>query len=452
MKKKIIYLSFMFFALFGTTVYGNNKIKFIDNNRLYEPVNVSNTSGLNITAENSLDFSKSDSKKDILEGNFIGNYTIKSNENKNLKLGFILTSNLNDLSKVSLQLDKTDLKYDIKFLSDKLLQPSGNEFYREILKSTNSTYEPVNFKKDSTGLLRIFNLESKDSEKLQYEITVTYDGEKSKVFANGGKNISGNFEKQNKVLKIIHELGGNYKSPTLYVIGDNVVVNTKVMVNGKEINTGYTEKIDRKNVPVIEYMKETFLANINDAVKSKLSDDNIFELFAENFDKILGGVSQDTIGLLNNNSSKLVFLTADLESNKTGRNVEIKYPVLSGVTTINDSKVMKLNMEVSPLDTFEKLSSLNYNIIGSEDYKYVVSSTADYKTIKLGSIINVSDTSKKLIENLMYKEDYLKGISKVQPSKYTSIGIILVGIIQIFIVIYLKMFYKSGVNKRRAIR
>lgn len=453
MKRKVFGLCLLIFTfIFGTyNIYGADKIKFTDNSRIYEPINVSNTKGISIQGENSIDFSKATVDKDILFGNFTGEYTIKSlDEGKNAKLGFIVTSNLNDFDKFTLKSGDADLNYNIKFLSDRFLQASGNEFYKEVLKGIDANpYEPVNFKKDSTGLLRVFTLESKDSEKLEYEITVTYNGNKSKVFATGGKNISGDFEKENKIMKITHELGANYKNPTLYVIGENVVVNTKVMLNGKEINTGYKEKIDRSNVPVITYMKDTFLSDISEGVKNRLTDENIFELFSENFDKILSGVSQDTIGLLNASSPKQIFITTDLQVDKNGKNISLRYPISAGVTTINNSKVMKLNMEVSPLETFEKFVSLNYNVIGNEEYKYIINSNSDYKTIDLGSIIKIKDISKKLIENLMYKDSYLKGISKAEPNKFTPIVIILVGLVQIIGVIYLRNLYKIKLNKRK---
>lgn len=453
MKNKIFGLSLIFFVLiFGTySIYGADKIKFTDNSRIYEPINVSNTKGVSIQGENSIDFSKSEANSDILNGSFSGDYTIKSlDENKTVKLGFIVSSSLKDFEKFSLKSGDSDLNYNIKILSDRFLQSNGTEFYKEVLKGLDSkVYEPTNFKMDSKGLLRTFKLESTDSEKLEYEITVTYNGNKSKVFATGGKSISGDFEKDNKTMKITHELGGNYQDPSLYVIGDNVVVNTKVMVNGKEITTGYKEKIDRSNVPVITYMKDNFMTDVPESVKNRLTDENLFELFAENFDKILNGVSKDTIGLLNSNSVKTIFVTTDLQVDKNEKKILAKYPISAGVTTINNSKVMKLNMEVSPLETFSNFSGINYNVIGNENYKYVISSNAEYKTIDLGSIIKVKDTSKKLIENLMYKESYLKGISKEQPSKFSGFVIVLVGFIEIVGVIYLRNLYKFKFNKRK---
>lgn len=453
MKKKLFcYYFFIFIIILSsiTKVSASEQIKFVDNYRVYEPINVSNIKGLDISSENNIDFSKADVKADVLNGMFSGNYKIKSlDESKNVKLGFIITSNLNDLDKFSLKSGGENLNYNIKFLSDKFLQPTGDEFYKEVLKGVSgSSYIPVNFKSDSTGLLRVFNLQSTDSEKLSYEITVTYDGEKSKVFANGGKSINVEVDKNKKVMKILHELGGNYKNPNLFVIGDNVVVNTKVLANGKEISTGFTEKIDRSNVPVIEYMKNTFLSNLPESIKGRLTDANVFELFAENFDKILGGVSQDSVGLLNTKSAKLIFVTAELPVDKNEKALEVRYPISAGVTTINDTKVMKLNMEVSSMDTFEKFHGINYNVLGNEEYKYVVSSTVDYKTTETGSTIPVKDTSSKLISNLMFKESYLRGISKLQPNKYTSLVIILVGLVEIIGVIYLRGVYKSKYSRK----
>lgn len=440
-------LSFIFLlSLTTNTFIKAAEIKFTDNHRIYEPININKVNGIEISANNSIDFSKADETQNTLRGTFKGLYNIKAiKEAKKLHLGFTFTSNLIELDKFFIRMGKENLKYKIKFLNNRYLNPTGEEFYKEISKEVNTEfYNPVHFKKDGNGLLRTFKLESKDSEKLVYEINISYNPKNSKLFATGGKNITNSSEKENKILKIIHELGGNYKTPQLYVIGDNVLVNTRILVNGKEISSGFTETIDKKTMPVISYIKENLLNEIPDKIKQNLTDENIFELFGETFDKILSGANQDTSGILNAKTPKQILITTEeITVDTSGKDIEITYPVFAGVTTIENNDLLKLNTEISPLETFEKLSKLEYSITGTEKYKLIASSDVDYETKDNVSTFSISKLSKKLISSMLYKESYLKGVSKLQPNKHTNKLIMIFGMVEIIGIIYLKEKYLS---------
>lgn len=427
-----------------------------DNYRIYELFNISDTKNLELTGESTIDFSNTNKNENKLEGIYKADYTLRSTNNGNstLKMGITFNSSIENLSKFSLKMDGAEIPYSFKFLNDKFKSPTGTEFYKEIIGNIDSPiYEPVNFKKEDVGVLRKFNLESSNTENLKYEITIKYSTDKTKLFLSGGEDLKVEENKSNKTLILTHELSGKSKTPILYTIGSDVNITTKVYSGDKEINSGYKENIDKTSVNVENFLKNIFLGEIPENVRQRFSEDNLYEIFAENFDKIIGGSGYDSLGVLKSTADKQIVVTFETTIEpKVEKKLSVEYPISSTLTTINNINVMKLNIETSPFSTFDNFESFKYTFKGNEDYKYIISSNTKYTNTKNGSEITLSKAPIELITNLVYKERYVKGISEKESKSYTKLVIIILGISEVVGVLYLKNVYfkdkKSNKRKR----
>ena len=427
-----------------------------DNYRIYELFNISDTKNIELTGESTIDFSNTDKNENKLEGIYKADYTLRSTNNGNstLKMGITFNSSIENLSKFSLKMDGAEIPYSFKFLNDKFKSPTGTEFYKEIIGNIDSPiYEPVNFKKEDVGVLRKFNLESSNTENLKYEITIKYSTDKTKLFLSGGEDLKVEENKSNKTLILTHELSGKSKTPILYTIGSDVNITTKVYSGDKEINSGYKENIDKTSVNVENFLKNIFLGEIPENVRQRFSEDNLYEIFAENFDKIIGGSGYDSLGVLKSTADKQIVVTFETTIEpKVEKKLSVEYPISSTLTTINNINVMKLNIESSPFSTFDNFESFKYTFKGNEDYKYIISSNTKYTNTKNGSEITLSKAPIELITNLVYKERYVKGISEKESKSYTKLAIIILGISEVVGVLYLKNVYfkdkKSNKRKR----
>lgn len=427
-----------------------------DNYRIYELFNISDTKNLELTGESTIDFSNTNKNENKLEGIYKADYTLRSTNNGNstLKMGITFNSSIENLSKFSLKMDGAEIPYSFKFLNDKFKSPTGTEFYKEIIGNIDSPiYEPVNFKKEDVGVLRKFNLESSNTENLKYEITIKYSTDKTKLFLSGGEDLKVEENKSNKTLILTHELSGKSKTPILYTIGSDVNITTKVYSGDKEINSGYKENIDKTSVNVENFLKNIFLGEIPENVRQRFSEDNLYEIFAENFDKIIGGSGYDSLGVLKSTADKQIVVTFETTIEpKVEKKLSVEYPISSTLTTINNINVMKLNIESSPFSTFDNFESFKYTFKGNEDYKYIISSNTKYTNTKNGSEITLSKAPIELITNLVYKERYVKGISEKESKSYTKLVIIILGISEVVGVLYMKNVYfkdkKSNKRKR----
>ena len=427
-----------------------------DNYRIYELFNISDTKNIELTGESTIDFSNTDKNENKLEGIYKADYTLRSTNNGNstLKMGITFNSSIENLSKFSLKMDGAEIPYSFKFLNDKFKSPTGTEFYKEIIGNIDSPiYEPVNFKKEDVGVLRKFNLESSNTENLKYEITIKYSTDKTKLFLSGGEDLKVEENKSNKTLILTHEFSGKSKTPILYTIGSDVNITTKVYSGDKEINSGYKENIDKTSVNVENFLKNLFLGEIPENVRQRFSEDNLYEIFVENFDKIIGGSGYDSLGVLKATADKQIVVTFETTIEpKVEKKLSVEYPISSTLTTINNINVMKLNIESSPFSTFDNFESFKYTFKGNEDYKYIISSNTKYTNTKNGSEITLSKAPIELITNLVYKERYVKGISEKESKSYTKLAIIILGISEVVGVLYLKNVYfkdkKSNKRKR----
>ena len=427
-----------------------------DNYRIYELFNLSDTKNLELTGESTIDFSNTNKNENKLEGIYKADYTLRSTNNGNstLKMGITFNSSIENLSKFSLKMDGAEIPYSFKFLNDKFKSPTGTEFYKEIIGNIDSPiYEPVNFKKEDVGVLRKFNLESSNTENLKYEITIKYSTDKTKLFLSGGEDLKVEENKSNKTLILTHEFSGKSKTPILYTIGSDVNITTKVYSGDKEINSGYKENIDKTSVNVENFLKNIFLGEIPENVRQRFSEDNLYEIFAENFDKIIGGSGYDSLGVLKSTADKQIVVTFETTIEpKVEKKLSVEYPISSTLTTINNINVMKLNIESSPFSTFDNFKSFKYTFKGNEDYKYIINSNTKYTNTKNGSEITLSKAPIELITNLVYKERYVKGISEKESKSYTKLAIIILGISEVAGVLYLKNVYfkdkKSNKRKR----
>ena len=427
-----------------------------DNYRIYELFNISDTKNLELTGESTIDFSNTNKNENKLEGIYKADYTLRSTNNGNstLKMGITFNSSIENLSKFSLKMDGAEIPYSFKFLNDKFKSPTGTEFYKEIIGNIDSPiYEPVNFKKEDVGVLRKFNLESSNTENLKYEITIKYSTDKTKLFLSGGEDLKVEENKSNKTLILTHEFSGKSKTPILYTIGSDVNITTKVYSGDKEINSGYKENIDKTSVNVENFLKNLFLGEIPENVRQRFSEDNLYEIFVENFDKIIGGSGYDSLGVLKATADKQIVVTFETTIEpKVEKKLSVEYPISSTLTTINNINVMKLNIESSPFSTFDNFKSFKYTFKGNEDYKYIINSNTKYTNTKNGSEITLSKAPIELITNLVYKERYVKGISEKESKSYTKLVIIILGISEVVGVLYLKNVYfkdkKSNKRKR----
>ena len=270
-------------------------------------------------------------------------------------------------------MDGADVPYTLKFLNDKFKSPTGSEFYREIINNIDSpTYEPVNFKKEDVGTLRKFNLESNNIENLKYEITIKYSTDKTKLFLSGGENVKVEENKNSKTIVLTHEFSGKSKTPVLYTIGNDVSIRTKIYLGDKQINSGYKENIEKTSMNVENFLKNLFLGDIPDNVKQRFSEDNLYEIFVENFDKILGGSGYDSLGVLKSTTDKQIVAIFEIQTDsKVEKHLTVEYPISSSLTTVNNINVMKLNIESSSFSTFDNFKSFKYKFNGNEDYKFI---------------------------------------------------------------------------------
>ena len=259
----------------------------------------------------------------------------------------------------------------------------------------------------------------------------------TKLFLSGGEDLKVEENKSNKTLILTHEFSGKSKTPILYTIGSDVNITTKVYSGDKEINSGYKENIDKTSVNV----------------RQRFSEDNLYEIFVENFDKIIGGSGYDSLGVLKATADKQIVVTFETTIEpKVEKKLSVEYPISSTLTTINNINVMKLNIESSPFSTFDNFKSFKYTFKGNEDYKYIINSNTKYTNTKNGSEITLSKAPIELITNLVYKERYVKGISEKESKSYTKLAIIILGISEVAGVLYLKNVYfkdkKSNKRKR----
>lgn len=456
MKNRFLFMLTLFcFLLSNTYRTEAEQNNLTDNYRIYEPFNLSDTKNLELTGESKIDFSNATSNENKLDGIYKANYTLKSTNNGNstLKMGLTFNSSIEKLSKFSIKMDGADIPYSFKFLNDKFKSPTGSEFYKEIVSNIDSpAYEPVNFKKDDVGTLRKFNLESNNAENLKYEITIKYSTDKTKLFLSGGEDIKVEENKNNKTLILTHEFSGKSKTPILYTIGKDVNITTKVFSGDKQVNSGYKENIEKSSINVENFMKTIFLGEVPENVRQRFSEDNLYEIFVENFDKILGGSGYDSLGVLKPTADKQIVVTFEISIEpKVEKKLNVEYPISATITTVNNINVMKLNLESSPFSTFDSFKNFKYNLLGNDEYKYIINSNVKYYNTKNGSEITLAKASTELITNLVYKEKYVKGLSEKEPKSYTNYALIMLGVVEIVGVLYLKnVYFKSKkVNRRK---
>lgn len=456
MKNKIL-LTLTIFCFFMGNTFRNNAEEntLTDNYRIYEPFNLSDTKNIELSGESVIDFSNASPTENKLDGVYKANYALKSSngDNSTVKMGITFNSSIEKLSDFSIKMDGADVPYTLKFLNDKFKSPTGSEFYREIINNIDSpTYEPVNFKKEDVGTLRKFNLESNNIENLKYEITIKYSTDKTKLFLSGGENVKVEENKNSKTIVLTHEFSGKSKTPVLYTIGNDVSIRTKIYLGDKQINSGYKENIEKTSMNVENFLKNLFLGDIPDNVKQRFSEDNLYEIFVENFDKILGGSGYDSLGVLKSTTDKQIVAIFEIQTDsKVEKHLTVEYPISSSLTTVNNINVMKLNIESSSFSTFDNFKSFKYKFNGNEDYKYIINSNSKYINTKKGSEITLTNAPNNLITNLIYKEKYVKGISEKEAKSYTNLAIIVIGIVEIVGVIYLKNLYfkEKQINRRK---
>lgn len=462
MKDKILAIVFSFCFLFTNFKYVNAQTENITNNhRIYEPFNLSDTKNLKVKASSVIDFSSFEKNKSSINGLYKGKYVLtnQNDGNSTAKLGLTFTSSIEDLKNFSIDVDGENVDYTLKFLDDKFKVPTGNDFYKEIKENfSSSDYDIKNYKKDDIGVLREFNLESNNTQDLTYEVIVKYYPSKTKVFLSGGKDITSDDKEDDdkketsqtmKVLRLTYDLSGKYKKPMLFAIGDDINIITKVYSGEKELTSGYRENIEKKSISVLDFFKEMFLNDIPENIKQKISEQNFFEIFAQSFDKILGGVGYDNLGLLSPKSEKqiLVSLQFPLESKKE-KKLNVIYPISTEITTVNSTEVLKLNLELSALSSFDKFEKIDYKIIGNNEYKYIVDSNVKYKNTKDDSVISINKLPDKVVETLLYKEKFLKGVTRDKPRACTNYVLPIVAIFEVVSVIYLRnTYFRKKVNK-----
>lgn len=448
----ITLLCFLLSNSYITKAEGSN---LTDNYRIYEPFNLSDTKNLELTGDSIIDFSNANSNENKLDGIYKANYTLKSTNNGNstLKMGLTFNSSIEKLSNFSIKIDGAEVPYSFKFLNDKFKTPTGSEFYKEIVSNIDSPiYEPVNFKKEDVGTLRKFNLESSNAENLKYEITIKYSTDKTKLFLSGGEDVKVEENKNNKTLILTHEFSGKSKTPILYTIGNDVNITTKVFLGDKQVNSGYKENIEKSTINVENFLKTIFLGEVPENVRQRFSEDNLYEIFVENFDKILGGSGYDSLGVLKSTADKQIVVTFETSIEpKVEKKLSVEYPISATLTTVNNINVMKLNLESSSLSTFDNFKSFKYKFLGNDDYKYIINSNTKYINTKNGSEITLKKSNLELITNLIYKEKYVKGISEKDAKSYTNYALIILGISEVVGVLYLKnMYFKDKkINRRK---
>lgn len=455
MKNKFLLILLLFCFLFSNTYnIKAEKTNLTDNYRIYELFNLSDTKNLELNGESTIDYSNANTNENKLDGMYKANYTLKStnNESSTVKMGITFSSSIEKLSKLSIKMDGADVPYSLKFLNDKFKSPTGTEFYKEIINNVDSpTYEPVNFKKEDVGTLRKFNLESNNVENLKYEITIKYSTDNTKLFLSGGEDVKIEENKNNKTLVLTHEFSGKSKTPILYTIGKDASITTKVYSGDKQVNTGFKENIEKSSINVENFLKTIFLSEVPENVRQRFSEDNLYEIYVENFDKILGGSGYDSLGVLKSTADKQIVAIFEIQvDSKTERKLNVEYPISSTLTTVNNINVMKLNLESSPFSTFDNFKNFKYKLVGNKEYKYIINSNTKYNNTKNGSEITLNNAPTELITNLVYKEKYVKGLSEKESKYYTNYEIIILGILEIVGVLYLRnMYFRNKKIKRR---
>ena len=220
----------------------------------------------------------------------------------------------------------------------------------------------------------------------------------------------------------------------------------------KQVNSGYKENIEKSSINVENFMKTIFLGEVPENVRQRFSEDNLYEIFVENFDKILGGSGYDSLGVLKPTADKQIVVTFETSIEpKVEKKLNVEYPISATITTVNNINVMKLNLESSPFSTFDSFKNFKYNLLGNDEYKYIINSNVKYYNTKNGSEITLAKASTELITNLVYKEKYVKGLSEKEPKSYTNYALIMLGVVEIVGVLYLKnVYFKSKkVNRRK---
>lgn len=470
MKHKILLILFSVMFVFSNVFVSKavEPVTITDNYRIYELFNLSDTKNINFVGNSIIDISSGNVSENSINGLYKGEYILSNSNsgNSTLRMGLAFNSSIENLKYFSLKVDEANVNYSLKFLNDKFKFPTGTKFYKEIVDNISiPSYEPQNFKKEDVGILRKFNIETDSVENLKYEIIVKYSSDTSKVILTGGADINlqdsennlnnkqeqASVNKNEKILKLTHDLSGKHKMPILFAIGDNVNITTKVYSGDKEIATGYKENIDKSSISVIDYFKEMFLSDIPENIRQKFSEENLFEIYSESFDKILGGNGYDNLGILNSKNDKQIALVFEfpIESKKE-KKISIVYPITVGLTTVNSANIMKLNLELSALSTFDKFEKMDYTFIGNENYKYIASSNVKYKNAKDNSTISINKVPTEIVENLIYKEKVLEGISEKEPKSYTNYILPLLGFIEVVSIIYIKnVYFKKKTISRR---
>lgn len=457
MKKRFLLMSilsaFSFCFSNSLTKIKSEENNLSDNYRIYELFNLSDTKNIELTGESLIDFSNSENNVNKLEGVNKSNYNLRSSNNGNstLKLGITFNSSIENLKKFSLKIDGSDVPYSFKFLNDRFKHPNGSSFYKEIIGNLDSpSYQPSNFKKEDMGTYRKFNLESKNIDNLKYEITIKYSSDKTKIFISGGEDIKTEENKNTKTVILTHKFTGKNKTPILFTLGNDVIITTKVFLEDKQINSGYKENIEKSSINVENFLKNLYLGEVPENVRQRFSENNLYEIFVENFDKILGGSGYDSLGVMKSTTDKQIVVTFETSIEpKKDKKLSVEYPLSTTLTTINNIEVMKLNIESSPLSTFDNFKNFKYKISGNNDYKYIINSNFKYNNTKNGSEINFTKVPSELITNLVYKEKYVKGISEKESKSYTSYAIIILGIAEVVGVLYLKNLYFRGKKVNR---
>ena len=136
-----------------------------------------------------------------------------------------------------------------------------------------------------------------------------------------------------------------------------------------------------------------------------------------------------------------------MESKKE-KKLNVIYPISTEITTVNSTEVLKLNLELSALSSFDKFEKIDYKIIGNNEYKYIVDSNVKYKNTKDDSVISINKLPDKVVETLLYKEKFLKGVTRDKPRACTNYVLPIVAIFEVVSVIYLRnTYFRKKVNK-----
>lgn len=449
---------------FSTMVFANSGPVFWQGYPSSDIMSIDTNSPITVKNENLVfDFSDHDDSDYTISGKVTATYEMvnPTKEPQSVQMAFPFVGTLNSLSpeSVVISADNIILPYDIYFAD--VVDIRGNPRYEEetsfdfanILNTiTAEPYKAESFEENEKG--KLYTIEVKPITNQIVNIVVNFNGNKTKVLANGFNG----YERNNERIKITASCD---KPVTLevFVLGEDIGLFTNTYTAGESSGETdlFTCQISTQEVEFRPYFMDYIKKHTNASNRSMIFDTQLYNLYAKALDryfKINMGYSSEYDLMAQGDYKRIMTLVYTVEFPKNSeKEISVSYKT-SG--TMDKTETVKplysFDYILNPAENWSDFKNLNIEIITPKEAPYIVKSSIDL--IKGENKVYTATLAALPEEDLsftLYADKKITLLDKTVGNLQNSFGyftLLVIGAIVLFIgIIIMAIILKRKKNK-----